>query len=247
MSSRSGPARGTRRQWLLPAVVFVVAVVLLLWAADWLARRVAESVLASSVQQGTGTAGPPSVDVHGTFFLPQVLRGRYDRVDIAAEGLVSGPLRIDSLDARLTDVHLGFGDLLRGRTDRIVIGAAEERALLTYADLNRYLELTGRPFDVAPAADGRLKLTGSVEVLDRTLDASAEARLTTADGALLVEPTRIGAARELDRISRLLLGERFTVRVPLDPLPFGQRLTGVQVARDGVRVDAAGTGVVLGT
>lgn len=238
---------GRRRDALVLALVFAAGVVLLLWAADWLARRAAESVLAGTVQQETGTSEPPSVDVHGTFFLPQVLRGRYDRVDIAAEGLVSGPLRIDSLDARLTDVHLSFADLLRGRTDRIVIGSSEERALLTYADLNRYLELTGRPFDIAPAEDGGLELTGTVEVLDQTLDASADARLSTEDGALLVEPTRVGAARELDRISRLLLGERFSFRVPLDPLPFGQRLTGVQVAPEGVRVDAAGTGVVLGT
>jgi hypothetical protein len=223
----------------------VAAVLLLLWGSDWLARRAAESLVARAVQEQTGTFERPSVQVRGFLFLPQVLRGRYDEVDIAMEGVSSGPLRIESVEAELHDVYLSFYDLLYRNTDRLVIADTDTDALLTYENLNRYLELTGRPLTVETADPGELRVTGSVDVLGTTLEASADTELGSADGALVIEPTRIGGVDGLDRVSELLLDQRFTFRVPLDPLPFGQEVTGIEVQEQGIAVDVTGSWVAL--
>ena len=49
----------------------------------------------------------------------------------------------------------------------------------------------------------------------------------------------------LDRATRLLLGQRFTVVVPLQALPFGHRVTGIDVRDDGVHVRAVGEAVII--
>ena len=64
------------------AMTVVVGTLLLLWGGDWLARQGAQSVLSQQVQDATGTVSSPAVRVHGFFFLPQVIAGRYDNVEI---------------------------------------------------------------------------------------------------------------------------------------------------------------------
>ena len=249
MSEPSGATpRRRRRPDLRPVAIslgVLLGTALLLWGTDLLSRRLAEGVVAQALQERTGTVEEPSVEVRGLFFLPQVLRGRYDEVDIAMEDVRSGPLRIDSVEAQLEDVYLSFHDLLRGHTDRLLVADTEAEVLLTYEDLNRYLELTGRPLTLEGGDPGELRVTGSVEVLDRTVAASADVALGADDGSLLVEPTRFGGVTGLSGVSELLLGERFTFRVPLDPLPFAQEITGVTAADPGVVVDVTGDWVVI--
>jgi hypothetical protein len=243
----SGPRarRGSSRRTVEIALGLLLGTVLLLWGADLLARKAAEGLVAQALQEQTGTVEEPSVKVRGAFFLAQVLRGRYDEVEIAMEGVTSGPLRIDSVDARLEDVYLSFHDLLHGDADRLLITATEGEAYLSYEDLNRYLELTGRPLTLEAADPGELRLTGAVDVLGNTVEASADVALGADGGSLVVEPTRFGGVADLSGVSDLLLGQRFTFRVPLDPLPFAQRVTGIEPAESGVLVDVAGDWVAI--
>jgi hypothetical protein len=218
--------------------------VLLTWGADHIARWGAENLLARNIREATGVPTQPSVDINGTFFLHQVVQGRYDEVEITLRDLTSGPLRIAELRARLSGVHVSFRDVLIQETDPVWIEASVEEALLTYEDLNRYLDATGRPVTVA-AAGGEVRLTGTAEVLGQTVSASTRAGLSTRDGALAIRPTQVDTDTVLDPASSLLLGQRFTFLVPLDPLPFGQQLSGVEVVEAGVVVEARGDHVVL--
>ncbi len=233
------------RRTVVLALTVVMGTLLLLWGTDWVARRAAESLVARALQEQTGTFDRPTVEVRGFFFLPQVLRGRYEEVDIAMEGVTSGPLRIESVEAELRDVYLSFHDLLYRNTDRLVIAETEAEAFLTYEDLNRFLEVTGRPLTVEAASSDELRITGSVDVLGETLEASADAALASDGAALVVQPTRVDAASGVDGVGELLLGQRFTFRVPLDPLPFAQEVTDIDVQDSGVLVGVSGTGVVL--
>ena len=246
-AERPGPQPGRR---LEPRVVRVVlgvllSTVLLLWGADLLARVAAQRVVAQEVQEWTGTVEDPTVSVRGLFFLPQVLRGRYDEVAITMEGVTSGPVRIDTVDARLEDVYLSLHDLLLGDTDQLLVTATEGRAFLSYDDLNRYLELTDRPMRLETAGDGELRVTGSVDVLGSTVEASADVAVGAEGGALVVQPSDFGGVAELSGVSELLLGQRLTFRVPLDPLPFAQEVTDVESTDSGVVVDVTGDWVVL--
>ncbi|MGY2003657.1 LmeA family phospholipid-binding protein [Blastococcus sp. SYSU DS1024] len=237
--------RGPRRSTLLLAASVAVGVVLVLWGADRLARWAAETVLARNIQIATGVFDRPEVDVHGTFFLLQVISGRYERVEIVLGDLRAGPLRIERIRADLTGVHVPFHDVLTQDVDIVHIEQTRQVATLRYDDLNTYLDATGRALRIDGAPDGEVLLTGSVEVLGRRLSASARAVVDAEGGDLAVQPTQVDTRTFLDGASRLLLRQRFTVVVPMDPLPFGQTLTDVETGEDHVTVEARGSGIVL--
>lgn len=222
-------------------VTALVAVALLLGAADPLARSAAESLISRELQRLTGTDRLPEVESHGSSFLVQALRGRYDRVDVTVRGLSSGSLRIERLDAELSGVRLPFSELVRRNPSVLAVETASTEALLVYEDLNRYLEFTGRPYTVRPGRDvHEVEITGEVQVLGRDYAVSVDAVLGAESGALTVSPVRLQTGTDLDRPAELLLAQRFTFRVPLDPLPFGQRVTNIAARRGGVvvRTDA---------
>ncbi|MCV2490371.1 DUF2993 domain-containing protein [Geodermatophilus sp. YIM 151500] len=242
----ASPARRSRVRVAVLLVSAVIGVAVLLWGGDRLARDVAERLVAREVQRVTGTFATPQVQVHGASFLLQAVRGRYDRVDVTARGLSSGALRLDRVEATLTGVRVPFRDLLLRDPDVLVVEETVERALLSYPDLNRYLQFTSRPYTVRPADDpAEVEITGTVQVLGRNYDATVDAGLGAEGGALTVTPSRVDTGSDLDAAAELLLGERFTFLVPLDPLPFGQVVTDVAVEEDGVLVRAAGEDVVV--
>jgi hypothetical protein len=239
-------SRRQRRQTVALALTVVLGTALLLWGSDWLARRGAESVLARVVQERTGVLDRPDVQVHGALFLPQVLRGRYDQVEVAAEGLSSGPLRVERLSADLSGVYLSFHDLLHGTPDRVVIARSVEEALLTYEDLNRFLGFTGRPLTLEPAPGGQVRVSGTVDVLGESLAVATVARIEADDDALVLRPTLLDTAEPLTGVRELLVTQRFSFRVPLDPLAFGQRITDIEVVQSGLVIRATGSRIVLG-
>ena len=226
--------------------LFLLTVALLLWAADSLARTSAQSQLADQVQQQTESWAPPTVVVGGTVFLPQVLRGRYDEVTIASAELSDGPLRLRDVYAQLSGVHVPFRDVLTGDTNPILIDHAEEQAFLTYDDLNNYLAAVGRPVTVqGSGADGTVLLTGSVQLGTSTLTGTAEARVTAAGDAVAMTPTRLISDSPLASLSQVLLGERFTFLIPLDPLPFGEQVTDITVQEQGFLIRAQGDDLLI--
>jgi len=235
----------SRTTTIVLAVGVLLGTALVLWGVDWAARHRAESAVADTIQAATGVTARPTVDVHGAFFLPQVVRGVYDDVDITVDGLTSGPLQVDHLQASLTGVHLSFHDVLVQSYGPLYIEGSTERALLSYDDLNAYLAATGRPFTVAAAAQGQAQLTGTVQVLGRDVSVSTQVKLGAQDGELAVQPAQPGTGTALDQASRLLLQQRLSFLVPLDPLPFGQQLTAVDVGRTGLTLSARGSGVVV--
>ena len=239
------PRRYRRGSTVALAISVVLGTVLLLWGADWLSRWGAESLLAKGVEDSTGLVDAPGVSIDGALFLPQVLRGRYDKVHIDLHGLSSGPMRIESVRADLTGVHLPFHDVLVRKVSAIRIDAARERVVLTYDDLNHYLAMTGRKVTLKPTPDNQIELTGSVLVLGRTISASTDVNLTARDGNLAFNPTQLHTNTVLDGPSKALLGQRFTVLIPLDQLPFGQQVTDIEVTQTGLLVTVRGDNVVV--
>ncbi|WP_158579846.1 LmeA family phospholipid-binding protein [Geodermatophilus marinus] len=236
--------RGRAREATVLVLVALVGAAALLWGADTLARRAAEALLVEEVQQATGVGSRPEVRVGGGPFLLQALRGRFDSVQITVRGLSNGPLVIGSTTAELSGVRVPLHDLLLQEVDAVVVDAAVQEARLDYADLDRYLRFTGRPFRVAPAGDGQVRLSGTVQALGGSYDVAARARLGAEAGALVIEPTAVetGASPEG---TELLLAERLSILVPLDPLPFGQTVTAVQPEEEALVVRTAAEGVLL--
>ncbi|NEK87548.1 DUF2993 domain-containing protein [Blastococcus saxobsidens] len=227
------------------AASVLLGTALLLWGADALARWTAESYVARQVQALTGVLELPAVEVHGTFFLPQVLSGRYEHVEIAVEDLRSGPLRLERMTADLSGVHVSFADLVGQDVVPIYIEESEERATLTFEDLNHYLDATGRPVRVESAPAGEVLLTGTVEVFGREVSASSRVVVGADDGSLSVRPTGLETGTVLDAAGQALLRQRFTFLVPMDPLPFGQRIEGITTGETAFEIEAGGDGLLV--
>lgn len=247
MTDGPAPAGHGRGATAALAAVVVLGTALLLWAAEWLVRTGAESVLARAVQERTGVLEPPEVQVHGSPVLLQALRGRYDDVEVDMDTLSSGPVRLSDVHAELSGVYLSFHDLLDGNTDRVYVEQSAEQALLTHDDLDRYLRFTGRALDAEPAGDGQLRLTGTVDVPGAVRSVSALARVAAEEGAMLVRPEELRTPVPLEGLEEALLRQRFTFPVPLDPLLFEDRAVEVTVQPAGLVIRTTGSGVVLGS
>lgn len=234
--------------WRTPAeaLALVVVLTLLLVGADLGARAAAESLVARAVQDAAGLAERPQVQVRGAVFLPQVLRGAYREVDVSTVGLSDGPLRIDRVESKLTDVRVTFHDVLLRDVQTIGIGRSEETVTLLYPDLNSYLKATGRPFQINSTGNDEVSISGSLDVLDQHLNVSGNVSLNVANGELRITPreVRTGSAT-LSQVSRLLLGQRLTLAVPMDALPFGHELVSVEASPQGVRLEAVGTAIIV--
>jgi DUF2993 family protein len=234
------------RRVALQALALVVGLGLLVWGADVLARVGAEAVVARNVQSATGSDTLPQVTLRGRFFLLQVVRGAYHEVDVTTQGLTSGPLRIDRVESRLTDVRVPFHDVLVQDVRQFAIGRSDEEVTLRYDDLNAYLVATGRPLTLTPAPGGLLDVAGSADVLGRQVEVRARVGLSADSGALHINPQEVSTGSiTLGGAAQALLRQRLTLTVPLGTLPFGHELTAVTVAKDAVRVTASGTRIVV--
>jgi hypothetical protein len=227
------------------AAAVVLGTLLLLYGLDWTSRWAAETLLQRHIQDSTGVSGAPSVQVDGALFLPQVVTGRYDHVEVTVTSIDSGPLHIRTVHADLRGVHVSFHDLLLRDVSAVWVERSDEQAVLTYDDLNRYLRATGRPLRLARAPGNQIRITGTITAFGKQLSASARVRLGVQGGALSVQPTGLSTDTPLDHASEVLLGQRFTFLVPLDPLPFGQHLTTVHAGNDGIHIAATGTDIVV--
>jgi hypothetical protein len=245
-TDQAPPVHGGRATVAL-ALIVVLGTALLLWGAEWLARAGAESVLARAVQERTGVLDRPAVQVHGGPVLLQALRGRYDDVEVDSGAVSSGPVRLRDVEAELSGVYLSLHDLLDGNTDEVFVERSVERALLTHDDLDRYLRATGRRLDAEPAGEGQLRLTGTVEAPGGVRTVSALVEVAPEAGALLVRPTRLETTAPVGGLEELLLRQRFTFPVPLDPLLFEEGDVDVAVQPDGLAIRTSSSGVVLGS
>lgn len=228
-------------------LIMAIVVVTLLWGADAVARNGAEALVARDVQGATGAAVPPEVVVQGRFFLPQVMRGAYDEVDVTTTGLESGPLRIDRVESRLIDVRVPFRDVLLQDVRSLGVGRSEQRVTLRYEDLNAYFAATGRPLSVLPTESSNLvEVNGESTVLARRIEVRAQVLLAVLDGNLRLTPQTIDfGSSDLSTAAQALLTQRLTLAVPLSNLPFGHDLTAVTAGPESIVVEAESVGIVV--
>lgn len=242
-----------RRRWrgrLRPTIRVLVAAALLagvVWGADAAVRVGAQSAVARAVQRAERLGSTPTVTVHGSFFLPQAIRGRYSDVDITIEGLRDGALRIDQLTAHLQGVHVALGPVITGDVPGIPIDRTQERVSASYADLNRYLAAQGDPITVSAGPNQTLQLTGHVTVFGKDVALSADTRFEPMADGIHVTPVKLDTGTAvLDALSRLTLGERVSFVIPTQ-LPFGQHVDSVTAGPADVQVLASGKDVVVTT
>ncbi|MFC8510653.1 DUF2993 domain-containing protein [Streptomyces sp. NPDC057411] len=222
-------------------IVLILAVVLggILVGVDRLAVAYAESEAADRVRLGAVRAESTDVDIKGFPFLTQVADKRLDEVEVRLTGVRATadgrPVRIGELTADLHDVTVDE-DYTSARA-----ATATGVALLSYADLSA---AAGRDVKVEYGRNGKLKVTGGVHILGRTLTRSVLSTVTLADGDTLrvradeVPGEGIPGLEDLVR-SRTDFDRR------IQGLPKGMRLAKVEAREDGLAVTVTGRDVVL--
>ncbi|UFU06246.1 LmeA family phospholipid-binding protein [Ruania halotolerans] len=228
--SRSGKA----------ALGIVVILVLLLgggyafdrWAVAQTEAEI-ESELDGSFPQAQGT----QVQIPGFLFLPHLLTGSLNTVELTADDV-----RTDGLD--LTDVHI----LAHG------VAVSEPR---TVAEMTVSATVPAASIESAVAASGRVPEDVTIDITDGALVASAtvlgmplEAALApvVTDGVLLLEPqtfTLGGIEVDASAVPEGMLGDLGSLEVPLDELPGSLTLSAIEVVGESVQVELTGNDIAL--
>ncbi len=225
----------------LVALVVLLALVLVV---DRAGAALAARAVAEQARAGAGLRAAPEVSIGGFPFLTQALAGRYDRVTVTASDVPAGELEVAGFEATLTGVEVPLRDALSGAVTEVPVSGVRARVLVAYEELTR--RSGDRSLTVRPAGD-RVRVTGRVEVLGQRLSASAVSRVTVDGGALVVtaESYEVGN-RTADALLTRALGGRLDLRVPVEDLPYGLQVSGVEVTVDGVAVGATAGPTVLG-
>jgi hypothetical protein len=222
-------------------VLLIVAVVLggIFVGVDRLAVNYAESEAADRVRLGPARSGSTDVDIKGFPFLTQVMDQRLDEVDVKLTGVEATAggrkIRIGELTAAFRDVTLN-GDYTSARA-----GSVSGTALISYADL---AAASDREVQVAYGGNGKLKVTGGVRILGRTVTKSVVSTVTLVDGDTIrvradkVPGNGIPGLEDLVR-------KRTDFDREIGGLPAGMELEKVEAREDGLAVAVTGKDVVL--
>jgi hypothetical protein len=172
---------------LLVALVVVVGLVA---AADVGFRLWAEAAVAARMQEAAELPERPDVDLHGFPFTLQVLRSRFDRVDVSMEGVEASGLMLESIRLELRDVRFPAGRLFtRGGG---TIRPREGTGVVEVTDdaVTAYLRGDGTPIEVRFLGP-EVRATGSVTALGQELTASASGTMAISEGSLVFRPEEI--------------------------------------------------------
>jgi hypothetical protein len=224
-------------------LIVLVVLAALLVAADRVGVVVAQNRLASEIQQQLDLNAKPDVSIRGIPFLTQAIRGTYKDIRVQLPDVDAGDVQDLSVNARLQGAHVSLSDALGGNVDRIPVDQISGTLLIPYDQLARASGISG--LTITREGDS-LRLTGSVQVLGRSIKAEAVGRVEVNDGRIAINAEQAKVAgipvptAVLDEAARLL-----SFRVQPQNLPLNLRITAVHLTDTGLLVDAVSDDVVL--
>ena len=221
-------------------LVTLVAVGVILVAADLAARSYALTRVAEQVQREEDLPQRPTVTVARGSFLWQALRGRFDDVTITAQQVPAGKLTLSDARVLIPSVDVPTSVLL-GRGGTVDLAAGTVSATAGWATLQSQLSTGSMP--VTLSRDGAaVRAASQVSLFGRTLslalDVSPEidgdtVRLTPRSAVIGGTRVSLADARRLARLAGVTDGYEIT----LDGLPREVQVTALSVADTGVQVD----------
>lgn len=224
-------------------VIALVVVAALLLVVDRGGAYLAGRLAAARLQDSAGLATRPDVSVTGFPFLTQLLRGRYQRIEVVASGVPAGTARLRTLSATLRDVRLPLSSLLSGNVASVPVGQLDARALLAYDELTR--RSGSRELTFAPAGN-EVRVTGSVRVLGRTLSAAALSTVALDGGSVSVVGRSFRTGNGVaDAVLTAGLRDKLDLRVDVSRLPYGLAVRSVAVEPNGIAILAGARDAVL--
>ncbi|WP_149181324.1 DUF2993 domain-containing protein [Streptomyces sp. TRM49041] len=222
-------------------ILLIIAVVLggLFAIGDRLAVSAAESEAAERIQANQGLSGSPDVSIKGFPFLTQVLDKELDQVDVAMTGVEATAggrkVRVGELSAELRDVRL------ENNYSRAVAATATGTARIAYEELQKASE---NDVTLAYGGEGKIKVTGSVEVLGRKITRSVLSTVSVVDGDTLRVRADEVPGNGIPGIEELVR-KRTDFDRQVSGFPAGLKLQKVEATPDGLAVTVGGQNIVL--
>jgi len=205
------------------ALIWVIAILVVLVALDFGAKAFAESEAATQIQK-QGFPKKPDVSIAGFPFLTQVITRNFHQVTISSSDIPEGPIKITSLDVVAQNVKLnsnfqsGTAGPLNG-TVLISLGAIGG-FLSDAGPLAGFLG-GGSKGGLKVVAVGKNQVKANINLVGGIVNASATWQVTSAGPHAIM--LHLVSSQGLP--SQFLDSAR-NVKIPLKSLPAGLRLTG---------------------
>ena len=215
------------------ALIWILAVVVLLVALDFGAKAFAESEAATQIQKH-GFPKKPHVSIAGFPFLTQVITRNFHQITITSSNIPAGPIKITSLDVVAEHVHLnsnfqsGTAGPLHGT---VVISLGEIGGFLSAAGPLASFLGGGSGGGLKIESVGSSELKGSLKLAGGLVSWSAVWKVTSA-GPNEIDLHLVSSHNLPGSLSS---GAR-DIKVPLSMLPAGLTLTG--------HVSTSGKGII---
>lgn len=222
-------------------ILLVIAVVLggIFVAVDRAAVYFAESEAEGRIQFTGADAGSTDVSIKGFPFLTQVVGSELDQVDVELTGIRTNAagrtLTISEIRAQLHQVELGAG--YTSATASRVTGTA----VVSYDDLTKAAD---EDVTVAYGGDGKVKVTGSVGILGRTVSRSVVSTVTLLDGTTVKVHADKVPGEGVPGVERLIR-QKTDFERRIGGLPNGMKLQKIEVTPGGLEISVTGTDVSL--
>ncbi|MFB7311414.1 DUF2993 domain-containing protein [Streptomyces sp. NPDC056192] len=209
-------------------------------AVDRAAVYFAESEAEGRVQISGSTIGSTDISIKGFPFLTQVAGSSLDEVDIELTGIETDAggrrIRISEMNAELHDVTLadGFSSATAAR--------ATGTATVSYEDLTHAAD---DGVVVQYGGNGKVKVTGAVEILGRTLERSVTSTVTLVDGhTIRVHADKVPG----EGIPGLegLVRRKTDFEREIGALPNGLKLQRIEPTKIGLEISVTGSDIPLG-
>jgi hypothetical protein len=163
------------------ALVVVGVVVVILVAADFGLRALAQHWVSGQLEASFQIDRRPSVSLGGFPFLPRLVTGKFPSVTVESNGRVdTGRFPVSEVNLTLRDVRFPPDQLLFGNKATIVAASGVGTVTLTEQEVNRAFPATV-PIDIH-LADGRVHIRASGQ------DQEVESRLRVMENRLVLMP-----------------------------------------------------------
>ncbi|MGH2692758.1 MAG: LmeA family phospholipid-binding protein [Actinomycetota bacterium] len=169
---------GPGRAILITLLVLVVVGV----GADFGARAIAESRLASSVQASLDLPQRPDIELEGFPFLLQAARGRLDGVSVELRDVEAGGVPLESVTLSFEDLVFDGVELVGG-TGTVASRGGTAQVVMTEDALSRFLQDQGTPVLV--------RFRGPTITVSTRINAGSQTTTATAEGPVRIESGRL--------------------------------------------------------
>ena len=212
-------------------LVFLIVIAVIAIAGDRLAARLA----ADEAERRLVAEGftDPSVTMHGFPFLTQLASRTFERVTVQADALDAGDGEARAVSAELTDVRAP-------QSGPVQVGALTASGTVPYDVVSR---ATGSAeLQLAPAPDGEVEVTRTVEVAGQSFDVVARARVQARGNRLRIVPTdlQVAGLPSLDDRLSALISDRVAFVYEIPDLPSGVQVESVTATEAGFLVRVSG-------